>query len=387
MDKLYYLVLSLLGLSNRELIIIMNNIPKTEMKKMILSDNLEIQYKYNIDLSKYAEKLTDKVLVKTLINKAEEIIKKSKALGIKIVTITSKYYPNMLKEIKDPPAILYLKGKYITKKDEKSVGCVGAREATEFGINATKGIVKALSNEKFVIISGLATGIDGESHKTCLKEKGRTIAVLAHGLDMIYPKENVELASEIVDNGGTLVSEYPVGVGPDKFRFVQRNRIIAGLAKGIIIFESKEKSGSMHTVNFSLENKRKVFCPLPSKKTLTVMGIISLIESKKAIPLGCKNDYKIVVKELGYKLNKKLEQTNSIKNDSFKNIFNCNVPEINLINSIKEIDYDKYSSIKTNTEIYKEFKEILRENELSVKEFFNAIIMNIVRNYGKGEKK
>ncbi|UYZ36812.1 DNA-processing protein DprA [Clostridium beijerinckii] len=387
MDKLYYLVLYLLGLKSNELVFIMEHIPKSDIKKILLAEGLEIQYKYSIDLSKYAQKLTDKKFIEELFKKAEEIINKSKELDIKIIPITSKYYPNILKEIKDPPAILYIKGKNITLRDEKSVGCVGARMATEFGVNATKGIVQALSNEKFTIVSGLATGIDGESHKACLRQNGRTIAVLAHGLDMIYPKENTELSDEIINKGGTLVSEYPVGTSPDKFRFVQRNRIIAGLSRGVIIFESKEKSGSMHTVNFSLENNRKVFCPLPSKRVVNVMGLINLIESKKAIPLGCKNDYKIVVKELGYKLNPKLEQSNSIKNDSLKHINKFYVQDPNLISNIKNMNYNNYSSIKTNKDIFIQFKKILKENDLSVKEFFNGVILSIVRNYTRGDKK
>lgn len=108
-----------------------------------------------------------------------------------------------------------------------------------------------MAKENFSIISGLALGIDAESHKACLNVGGRTIAILAHGLDMIYPRENIELSKSILNNGGTLISEYPVGTKPDKFRFVDRNRIVSGLSKGTIVFETKEKSGTMHTVDYT----------------------------------------------------------------------------------------------------------------------------------------
>lgn len=385
MDKLYYLVLYLLGLKNKELIFIMKTVPKSDLKKILSSERLEIEYKYNINLSKYEAKLSDKFLLVSLLKQAEEIIKKSKELDIKIITFTNRYYPNILKQIKDPPAFLYIKGKYITKSDEKAVGCVGSRNTTNFGITAVQAIVEPLTNEKFTIVSGLAIGIDSEAHKTCVNANGRTIAVLAHGLDQIYPKENKDLAEGIMVNGGTLVSEYPVGINPDKFRFVERNRIIAGLSKGIILFESKEKSGSMHTVNYSLENKRPVFCPVPTVMKESVLGLVKLIEDKKAIPLSNKNDYRIVVNRLGYKLDNKLDRTSNVKNEMLTKVNKYNNSKDDLINTIKQLQFDKYSTITTNDKIYNEFKDILKENNLTVKEFFNGVIINVVNNYKLGD--
>ena len=260
MEKVIFIALSLLGIKNEVLTTIINSkIPVKDLKKILRGKSIEIQYKYSIDFVKYEDLLNDKIKVKEAIDKAEYIVKESQMLGIKIVTIKSRFYPKNLREIKNSPAVLYMKGRNFTKRDEKAIACVGTRLPTEFGIRAASSIVGSLADEDFVIISGLAMGIDSESHKACLNKGGRTVAVLAHGLDIIYPKENELLAERILNQGGTLVSEYPIGTKPDKFRFVQRNKIIAGMSKGTILFESKEKSGTMHTINYTLDQNKKVF--------------------------------------------------------------------------------------------------------------------------------
>lgn len=386
MEKIFYITLYLMGIDSKELINIIERVPKKELKTLFTEDNIKLQYEYNINLSKYTIKLTDKKLTNKYMEEAKLIVDKSKELGIKIVPINSRYYPNTLRDIDEAPAIIYIKGKYITKKDEKSLGCIGSRNYSAFGKNAVNNLVSVLSKENFTIISGLAEGIDTEAHKTCLNNKGKTIAVLAHGLDQIYPKVNEILAEEILKSGGTLISEYPVGTRIEKFRFVKRNRIIAALSKGIIIFESKSKSGSMHTVNYALEYNKKVFCPYPSKYTESVSGLYDLLDEKIAIPLRCRNDYKVVVYELGYKLNPNLEQTQHIKNESFNKFIKLNSNN-NLFKDIKELNYDKYSAIKTNRESYEIFKSILKDNDLTTKEFFNAIIATIVNSYNGGSEK
>lgn len=388
MNKVYYLALYLLGINNRLLVDIILNLPKKEVRNFLLEgDILQYQYKYNIDIEKYSDKLIDKSFVNKCIESAKNIIDLSKKYGIDIIPINNRRYPEILKTIDNPPAILHIKGKSITKTDQKAIACVGTRNASTFGISAVKTIVKPLVKEKFIIVSGLATGIDAESHKMCLDNNGRTIAVLAHGLDQIYPKENAELAKRILDNNGTLVSEYPVGTRVDKFRFVDRNRIIAGLAKGTIIFESKEKSGSMHTVNFAFKNNRPVFCPVPTYIKESVLGLVKLIETKQGIPLYNKNDYRKIINVLGYKLNYNLEQTIVVKNECINKINQYNKYNYDLIKVLKDLQYDKYSTIKLNKGITDKFKEILNENNLTMKEFFNGIIVNIVENYNKGDKK
>lgn len=386
MEKIFYIALYLMGVDSKDLIEIINKVPKKELKIIFTEDNIKLQYEYNIDLSKHAKKLIDSKLTENYINEATEIVNKSRELGIKIIPISSKYYPNTLKQLDDAPAIIYIKGNYITKRDEKSIACVGSRSYSTFGANAVNSLVSVLTNENFAIISGLAEGIDTEAHKVCLRNRGRTIAVLAHGLDQIYPKVNKELAEEILNSGGTLVSEYPVGTKIEKYRFVKRNRIIAGLSKCVILFESKIKSGSMHTVKYALNYNKKIFCPYPTKYTESVSGLCNLLDDKKAIPLKCRNDYKIVIHELGYKLNPNLEQTQHIKNESFNKFININSKGNNLFKDIKELECNKYSGIKTNKETYEIFKKILKENNLSIREFFNAIILAIVNSYNGGRE-
>lgn len=385
MGNLYYLILYLLGLSNQELIFIMENISNSDVKKIFTEERLEVEYKYNINLSKYELKLSNKTIIDNYIRKAEEIIRVSKQKDIKIITYKSRYYPKILKKIKNPPAIIYLKGKYILKADEKSIACVGSRNPTKSGIEAAKSLITNLVKEKFVIVSGLAYGVDKISHETCLKENGRTIAVVAHGLDMIYPKEHEDLAMRILENGGTIISEYPIGTKPDKFRFVDRNRIVSGLASGLLMIEAKAKSGTSHTVKFAKEQGRKVFFPTYTKETLENGLNFNLLKNDEATAINLKNDYHIIINKLGYKLKYDNNLINKLKNKALDKLMTPLKSSEQVINFEEPIDAK--TGFGVNKEIYVKFKNILRENNLSVKEFFNAIIINIVKEYDKGEKK
>lgn len=372
MLKKYYIALYLMGVSNEHIIVIINNFTVEDIKLLFQGKELlNLQFKYNVNIEKYIDKFNNNKYIMDILNKAKAIEKKSKQLNIKIIPYNSKFYPRVLREIKNPPSILYLKGKYINRKDEKSVACVGARNINLFGTTSIEAIVPNLINEKFIIISGLAEGVDAKAHNICLENNGRTIAVLAHGLDIIYPDPNKLLAERIIEQGGTLLSEYPVTFKPEKYRFVDRNRIIAGLAKAVIIFQSKMKSGSMHTVNFALENNKKVFAPYPTNMDKSVEGLAELIKMKKAIPIRCKNDYRLVVNNLNYKLNRNLKQTKEVKNSILSNLVASN----NIYNDIELLDKNKKLSFGTNDELYDEFKKFLVENNLSISEFFNAIIL------------
>lgn len=184
--------------------------------------------------------------------------------NIQIVTFNDQNYPYILKEISSPPLCLYCKGD-ITLLNSFCFSIVGTRKPTDYGIQVTKQYCKAISEVGVTIVSGLATGIDGISHKTALENNGKTIAVLAGGLNNIYPATNIGLANEI-EKKGLLVSEYPPHVKPLAYYFPLRNRIIAGLSKGVLVTEMGEKSGSMHTVNYALEFNRDVFV-VPGKIT------------------------------------------------------------------------------------------------------------------------
>jgi DNA processing protein len=178
--------------------------------------------------------------------------------GISAFTWNDPRYPSRLKEIYDPPPVLYVRGQLLLE-DERSVAVVGTRRATVYGREATQAIVGDLARNGVTIVSGLARGIDGVAHRTTLETGGRTIAVLASGLDIIYPREHTGLAQEIAQQGA-LVSEYPLGVRPDARNFPRRNRIMSGITLGTLVAEAGEVSGALWTVRHALEQDREVFC-------------------------------------------------------------------------------------------------------------------------------
>jgi len=188
------------------------------------------------------------------IDKEIELIRDA---GVKVITLFDKEYPECLKTIYDPPILLYAKGDF-EKEDELSVAIVGSRKCTYYGLNMAEKIASELVSSNVVIISGLARGIDTAAHKGAVKSNGRTIAVLGNGLSSIYPAENKELAERILHNG-LLVSEFPMQEKPCKKNFPRRNRIISGLAKGLLVVEAAKRSGALITADFALEQGRDVF--------------------------------------------------------------------------------------------------------------------------------
>lgn len=215
-----------------------------------------------------------------IISKNEKIlnyhIKYMKEKNIKIININEREYPQALKKIYDPPISLYVKGN-IEKLNNKNIGIVGCRECTTYGKKSAEYFAYNLSKQNINIVSGLAKGIDSYAHLGSLNN-GNTIAVLGNGLDMIYPKENLELANEIVKRGGTIISEYPCGTKPDKMKFPSRNRIISGISSGIIVIEAKEKSGTLITVDFALEQGREVFVVPGNINSINSVGTNDLIK-------------------------------------------------------------------------------------------------------------
>lgn len=188
----------------------------------------------------------------------EQAFKKVEDLGITIITLKDKKYPRLLKEIADPPGILYVKGN-IDVLSDFSLAIVGSRKYSSYGRQVTEDLTYKLASRGVVIVSGLALGIDGIAHQACLEASGRTIAVLANGLDQVYPVTHHALAKRIIDQGGALISEFPIGTPALKFNFPVRNRIIAGLSSGVIVVEGALKSGSLLTAHSALEYNREVF--------------------------------------------------------------------------------------------------------------------------------
>lgn len=200
----------------------------------------------------------------------EELNKKK----IEILCLEDRNYPENLKQIIDAPFVIYTRGNLeLLKKADKNVAIVGTRMMTIYGKNVTEKIVGELTGENIVIVSGMAMGIDTIAHKTALKKGGHTIAVLGSGIDQIYPPANYDLYWQIIKDGSLVVSEYPPGFKPSKTTFPLRNRIISGIAKGIVVIEGRKTSGAVITAKYAVEQGREVFAvPGPVNSPMSAAG-------------------------------------------------------------------------------------------------------------------
>ncbi len=178
---------------------------------------------------------------------------------IREVKIEDDNYPDILRRTVNPPKILYYIGEF--KKEELCLGVVGTRRCSPYGKQATADIVRQLIKNQITIISGLAEGIDTIAHQTCVEAGKRTIAILGTGLDerSIYPRANINLSKKIVETGGCLISELPPGTAGSKYSFPNRNRIISGLSRGVLVIEAKTKSGALITASYARKQGKKLF--------------------------------------------------------------------------------------------------------------------------------
>ena len=206
--------------------------------------------------------------------------------NIQEIKETDMDYPYLLSEIKDRPKKLYVLGNIEILK-RKSIAIVGCRDCSNYGKEIAGKIAYNLAKKNIIIVSGLARGIDTYAHIGTLNAKGKTIAVVAHGLDMIYPKENYNLAKMIVRSGGVIVSEQPIGIKPIPENFPKRNRIISGLSTGTIVVEAREKSGSLITANFALEQGRNLYAVPGSIFSINSIGTNNLIKNGAEVITNC----------------------------------------------------------------------------------------------------
>jgi DNA processing protein len=178
-------------------------------------------------------------------------------LGIRVLPFVSDNYPEWLLQIQGPPACLYLKGE-LYGIDQHAVAVVGTRRPSSYGRTVTECIVHELASMGLTIVSGLARGIDGIAHRATLDADGRTLAVLGSGIDLVYPSEHRKLADDVFKQGA-LISEYPPGISPEGHHFPARNRIIAGLARAVVVVEAAERSGVLITADFAADQGKEVF--------------------------------------------------------------------------------------------------------------------------------
>ena len=207
---------------------------------------------------------------------AEEQLKIAQKKDINILTFFDKEYPGNLKNIYDPPPIIFFKGQ-IKPQDKKAIAVVGARKSSSYGKLVAESLVGELASRGITIVSGLARGIDSISHQAALKVGTRTIAVFGSGLDIVYPPENKKLADKITGSGA-VISEFFLGTKPQGENFPKRNRVISGLCLGTVIIEAGPKSGALLTAQHALEQNREVFAVPGDIRSQASKGTNNLIK-------------------------------------------------------------------------------------------------------------
>jgi DNA processing protein len=199
-----------------------------------------------------------------------------KKLGARLVTIHDSSYPMDLRQIHDPPPLLYVKGNDLPVT-KTMIAVVGSRNPSHYGLKVTGEICQGLAMRNIAVVSGMATGIDAAAHWGSLRAQGSTIAVLGSGIDVIYPSSNAKLYHRIVE-GGTVITEFSLGTPPEGRNFPIRNRIISGLSKGVVVVEASRRSGSLITASLALEQGREVFAVPGSIESFKSTGTHFLIK-------------------------------------------------------------------------------------------------------------
>lgn len=252
-------------MENRELLIALNMIPMLGPKRI---ESIAQKFKSLSEFTGAARddftsvpgisrKLADHIQEYRRIVDPGQEMEKAEKMGVNIVTLPEEDYPEQLKEIYDPPPVLYILGDASVLKNN-SVAIVGTRKATVYGKNVATSIAKDLASLSINVVSGMARGIDTFAHKGAVAVGGPTTAVWGSGIDVVYPPENRALACEIA-KVGCIVTCFPLGQKPSAGNFPARNRIISGLSLGVLVVEAAEKSGSLITADFALEQGREVF--------------------------------------------------------------------------------------------------------------------------------
>lgn len=201
----------------------------------------------------------ESIMARDLFERASLEVERVRSMGADILLLDDGVYPQLLREIFDPPITLYVKGEWSTCLDEPCVAIVGSRRSSTYGQNAAMMLARDLAARGVTIISGLARGIDAAAHRGALEAGGRTVAVMGTGLDQVYPRDHRKLGEEILERGGALLSEFPLETPPAPQNFPYRNRVISGLSLGVAVVEAAENSGSLITARLALEQGREVF--------------------------------------------------------------------------------------------------------------------------------
>lgn len=305
MNKKEIIALSLVrDLSNKELIYLIQNFESIDH---ILNSKLGKQFKLKFEKDNLFNFKNE------YLDKAERQIELSELNSSNIITIVDDNYPTLLKNISDSPVVLYTKGQ-LYEPDNVSISIVGTRKATSYGRLVVEKFVKQLVENKVIITSGLAYGIDSYAHDQTIKSEGITYAILASGLDKISTDRAKKLAAKIIEKDGCIISSYPFGTVALPPFFISRNRIISGVSKATIVIESDEKGGSLWTAKFAVEQNRDLFAVPGNIFESKSKGTNTLIEKSMATPALSIDQ---ILNQIGFS---EIANTNSAREIKFDNV-------------------------------------------------------------------
>ncbi len=312
--RLYYLALrNIPGVGLRTASLLISEFGS--VKEIFDKDVSEIKTVGKIKNQNFEKQFNRRILFQRAEKELDTLIKK----GYGVITYEDFYYPSNLKNIPDPPVLLYYKGNI--EDDINTIAVVGTRRPTPDGEELAYNISYDLSSYDVVIVSGLAKGIDSNAHRGCVDNKKRTIAVLGSGIDVIYPRDNKKLYQNIVENDGLIITEYPLGAKPERYHFPQRNRIIAGISLGVVVVQSPEDSGSLITAKLGNDYGRTIFA-FPGKpgskmykgsNNLLKQGAV-LIESAEDVLEQLKYELSVERKNINNIIKEREEKMNISKN-------------------------------------------------------------------------
>lgn len=384
MEK-YYIALYKLGIKN-ELLLKAITEYDSDFIIHLFEGNTDI-FLTNIEWLEYKNIFEDHSSLLNALEAAETILQINKQNEIHTALYATINYPHNLMSMDNPPAIVYYKGANPNRNFEKAIACIGTRKPTRFGFNAINYLIPQWVNEGFAIISGLAAGVDRLAHIACLAEGGKTIAVLAHGLDTIYPASNRKLAEKILLCDGTLLSEYPVGTKPDKFRFVNRNRLIVGLSKVTVAMECERKSGSMHTIEFAQKQNCPIFCPDPGDNPKeTQSGLKYILDNNIGSLIKNGLDYQNVIISAGYNIEHPSMNAKYIKEQYLKALI-AGIEDDLIIKSIFEkigLNYTSDCSCLINLNNY--LLDFIQNTGYPIQTIIDLFIESIISTYTPSEK-
>lgn len=340
-----------------------------------------------IEWLQYREIFEDHLKVSAALEAADNILRINKQNDICTALYSTVNYPQNLMRMVNPPAIIYYKGANPNEGFEKAIASIGTRKPTRFGFNAINYLIPQWVNEGFAIISGLAAGVDRLSHLACIAENGKTIAVLAHGLDMIYPTSNKKLAEKILLCNGTLLSEYPVGTKPDKFRFVNRNRLIVGLSKVTVAMECDEKSGSMHTIEFAQKQNCPIFCPDPGENIQhSQLGLKYILNQNIGNVIKNGLDYQNVIKSAGYEVEHPPMKVRYIKEQYLRALI-AGIEKDSIIKSVfNKINLNYTSDCTCLIDLYNHLFDFIQSTKYPIQNIIDLFIESIISTYDTIEK-